>query len=481
MKKFDAGDFAQCQEAVEAIRSEFGKIEILVNNAGITRDSTMSRLTREMWDAVIDTNLGSCFNLCKLTFDDMRAAKFGRVVNIGSINGQAGQYGQVNYAAAKSGIHGFTKALAQEGARFGITVNAIAPGYVDTDMVRAVPKDVLEKIVARDSDGPAGPGARHCPRRAFPDRRRCRFRHRLDDVDQRRPAYVLTAGSGDRGGGSAMRPATVAGCGAIALWSTLGLLSRAAAAIPPLQLTAMAFTVSATLGLALLALRGDLRVLRQPAAVWAHGIFGLFGFHALYFAALAWAPPAEANLINYLWPLLIVLFSAALPGMGLSRWHLAGVGCGLAGCALLLGGGARLSGAAVPGYLMALGSAVTWAVYSVLARRLARVPTGAVAGFCAATAALAAASHFAFEPTVAPDGGVLLGVLVLGVGPVGAAFFLWDIGMKRGDPRLLGTLAYATPVASTLLLWAGGYAALTPALAGAAALVAVGGLLAARG
>ena len=159
VKKFDAGNYAECEAAVAAIHAEFGKIEILVNNAGITRDSTLSRLTRDMWDAVIDTNLGSCFNLCKLTFDDMRAAKFGRVVNIGSINGQAGQYGQVNYAAAKSGIHGFTKALAQEGARFGITVNAIAPGYVDTDMVRAVPPDVLTKIVARIPVGRLGQAA----------------------------------------------------------------------------------------------------------------------------------------------------------------------------------------------------------------------------------------------------------------------------------------------------------------------------------
>ncbi|MCC6719252.1 MAG: acetoacetyl-CoA reductase [Acetobacteraceae bacterium] len=159
VKKFDAGDFAACEAAVGEIQSELGKIEILVNNAGITRDATMSRLTRDMWDAVIDTNLGSCFNLCKLTFDGMRAAKFGRVVNIGSINGQAGQYGQVNYAAAKSGIHGFTKALAQEGARFGITVNAIAPGYVDTDMVRAVPADVLTKIISRIPMGRLGQAA----------------------------------------------------------------------------------------------------------------------------------------------------------------------------------------------------------------------------------------------------------------------------------------------------------------------------------
>src|SRR5579875_2552424 len=154
--KFDVGDFAACQAAVQSIHAEHGPIEILVNNAGITRDGTMLKMTRDMWDAVIDTNLGSCFNLCKLTFEGMRAAKFGRVVNIGSINGQAGQYGQVNYAAAKSGIHGFTKALAQEGARYGITVNAIAPGYVDTDMVRAVPQDVLQKIVARIPVGRLG-------------------------------------------------------------------------------------------------------------------------------------------------------------------------------------------------------------------------------------------------------------------------------------------------------------------------------------
>jgi acetoacetyl-CoA reductase len=154
--KFDAGNFAACEAAVAQIQAEHGPIEILVNNAGITRDGVMAKMSRDMWDAVIDTNLGSCFNLCKLTFEGMRAAKFGRVVNVGSINGQAGQYGQVNYAAAKSGIHGFTKALAQEGARFGITVNAIAPGYVDTDMVRAVPAEVLQKIIARIPMGRLG-------------------------------------------------------------------------------------------------------------------------------------------------------------------------------------------------------------------------------------------------------------------------------------------------------------------------------------
>jgi acetoacetyl-CoA reductase len=154
--KFDASDFDQCQEAVRKIKEEVGAIEILVNNAGITRDSTLQKMDRDMWDAVMDTNLGSCFNLCKLVFPEMREKRFGRIVNIGSVNGQAGQYGQVNYASAKSGIHGFTKALAQEGARFGITVNAVAPGYVDTDMVRSVPPDVLQKIIARIPVGRLG-------------------------------------------------------------------------------------------------------------------------------------------------------------------------------------------------------------------------------------------------------------------------------------------------------------------------------------
>ncbi|MGK9168635.1 acetoacetyl-CoA reductase [Inquilinus limosus] len=154
--KFDVADFEQCQAAVARIETELGPIEVLVNNAGITRDGTIHKMDRTAWDAVIDTNLGSCFNMCRCVIDGMRARNFGRIVNIGSINGQAGQYGQVNYAAAKSGIHGFTKALAQEGAAKGITVNAIAPGYVDTDMVRAVPPNVLEKIVAKVPVGRLG-------------------------------------------------------------------------------------------------------------------------------------------------------------------------------------------------------------------------------------------------------------------------------------------------------------------------------------
>jgi len=145
--KFDVGDYDACQAGVAKIKEEVGPVDILVNNAGITRDSTIMKMSRANWDAVIDTNLGSCFNMVHAVWESMQERSFGRIINIGSINGQGGQYGQVNYAAAKSGIHGFTKALAQEGARYGITVNALAPGYVDTDMVAAVPERVLEKII----------------------------------------------------------------------------------------------------------------------------------------------------------------------------------------------------------------------------------------------------------------------------------------------------------------------------------------------
>jgi len=154
--RFDVSNYDSCAGGVKAIERELGPVDILVNNAGITRDAVLHRMTPQQWGEVIATNLTSCFNMCRLVIDGMRERRFGRIVNIGSINGQAGQYGQVNYAAAKSGIHGFTKALAQEGAGRGVTVNAIAPGYVDTDMVRAVPPNVLEKIVARIPVGRLG-------------------------------------------------------------------------------------------------------------------------------------------------------------------------------------------------------------------------------------------------------------------------------------------------------------------------------------
>ena len=154
--KCDVADFGQCADAVARLSKEAGPVDVLVNNAGITRDATMRKMDRAQWEEVLDINLGGCFNMCKAVWEGMLNRSFGRIVNIGSINGQAGQYGQVNYAAAKSGIHGFTKALAQEGASKGITVNAIAPGYIDTDMVAAVPAPVLEKIVARIPVGRLG-------------------------------------------------------------------------------------------------------------------------------------------------------------------------------------------------------------------------------------------------------------------------------------------------------------------------------------
>jgi acetoacetyl-CoA reductase len=154
--KWDVADFDACQKGVAQVAADLGPVDIIVNNAGITRDNTLSRMSLEDWKSVVDTNLGSCFNMSKAVFESMKERKFGRIVNIGSINGQAGQYGQVNYAAAKSGIHGFTKALAQEGARYNITVNAIAPGYTSTDMVAAVPQPVLDKIIAKIPVGRLG-------------------------------------------------------------------------------------------------------------------------------------------------------------------------------------------------------------------------------------------------------------------------------------------------------------------------------------
>ena len=157
--RWDVADIDSCMAGVQQVEAELGPVDVLVNNAGITRDATMRRMDRPMWEEVIDVNLGGCFNMAKALFDGMLARRYGRVVNIGSVNGQMGQYGQVNYAAAKSGIHGFTKALAQEGAKAGVTVNAIAPGYIDTDMVAAVPDDVLQKIVARIPVGRLGHAA----------------------------------------------------------------------------------------------------------------------------------------------------------------------------------------------------------------------------------------------------------------------------------------------------------------------------------
>jgi drug/metabolite transporter (DMT)-like permease len=282
---------------------------------------------------------------------------------------------------------------------------------------------------------------------------------------------------------TSIRRATGIGAGAVLLWSCLAVLATAAGPVPPFQMVAMAFALAFLLALSTWIARGqDVRQhLALDARVWALGIGGLFGYHACYFAALSLAPPVEANLINYLWPLLIVLFAGLLPRERLTPWHLAGAAAGLAGCALLIGiDAAQVKPQFLPGYAAAAAAAVIWATYSVLSRRFGQVPTDAVGAFCGATALLALLAHLLFETTYWPRGPEWLAVLGLGLGPVGSAFFLWDVGMKRGDIKALGALSYATPLLSTLLLIAFGRAALSGRVALACLLIVGGAALAAR-
>jgi drug/metabolite transporter (DMT)-like permease len=279
------------------------------------------------------------------------------------------------------------------------------------------------------------------------------------------------------------KSATLIGFAAIAMWSLLAALTVATGRVPAFQLAAMTFAIGALIGMATWFWTGGAKAaLNQPLAAWTVGISGLFGYHALYFLSLRLAPPAEAGLINYLWPLLIVLFSALLPGEKLRWHHLVGALLGLAGTvALFGGGGGGFMIDYLPGFAAAFVAAFIWAAYSVLSRRLKAVPTAAVAGFCSVTALLAAIFHFAFEETVWPERLTQwLAILALGVGPVGAAFYAWDIGMKRGDIRVVGAASYATPLLSTGLLVALGYAQASSSLALAALLIAGGGLLAAK-
>src|SRR6478735_8983109 len=278
------------------------------------------------------------------------------------------------------------------------------------------------------------------------------------------------------------RRAMAAGLGAIALWGALATLSVLAGPIPPFQMVAMTFTVGAAIGIARARARGlawsDL--LTWPTRAWLLGVGGLFGYHALYFAALQLAPPAEANLVNYLWPLLIVLLSAPLAGERLGWPHLAGTLLGFAGVALLAAGrGASFAGAHALGYALALGCAFAWSLYSVLSRRFGETPTDAIASFCAAAAVLSLACHLLFEPTVWPATPLAwLAVLALGLGPTGGAFYLWDYAVKRGDIRALGALSYAAPILSTTLLVVFGLAAPSGLLLIAALLVTAGAVLA---
>lgn len=278
--------------------------------------------------------------------------------------------------------------------------------------------------------------------------------------------------------------ATLIGLAAILMWSLLAVLTVATERVPAFQLLAMTFAIGASIGpLSWTWRRGAWRALRQPALVWLVGVGGLFGYHALYFLALRFSPPAEAGLLNYLWPLLIVLLSSLLPNEKLAPHHVMGAILGFAGTAVLLNGssGSQFSESYLPGFAAAFVAAFIWAGYSVMSRRLANVPTDAVAGFCLVTAVLAAIVHFAFETTVLPNTlAQWLAVVALGIGPVGIAFFVWDIGMKRGDIRVLGAASYATPLLSTGFLILAGFAQPTAAIAIAAALIAGGGLIASK-
>ncbi len=246
-----------------------------------------------------------------------------------------------------------------------------------------------------------------------------------------------------------MTSPTLIGALAILLWGTLAALTAASGAVPPFQLTALTFGIAAVTSVAkwLLMGNGVWVHFRQPVQAWLVGVGGLFGYHALYFLALKLAPPVEASLVNYLWPLLIVLFSSFLQGEHLRPRHILGGLLGFLGAGLAVTRGS-LSGfdpAHFPGHLAALGCAVVWAAYSVLSRRLKAVPTDAVGANCAATALLALLGHLAFEATVWPQGAQWLAVLALGLGPVGIAFFLWDWGCKHGNIQTLGQLGYFTP------------------------------------
>lgn len=277
--------------------------------------------------------------------------------------------------------------------------------------------------------------------------------------------------------------ATAIGFIAVVLWALLALLTVGSAPTPPLLLNAICFSIGGTLGLIWTARTGGLVQLRQvPIGIYAFGTLGLFGYHALYFSALRLAPAAEAGLIAYLWPLLIVLFSGLLPGEHLRRGHLFGAVLGFAGAALIIsGGGSGFQMAYLPGYGLAILCALTWSGYSVMSRRFGAAPTATVAVFCMATAVLSAALHLALEETVWPEGRLgWVSTIALGLGPVGLAFFVWDIGVKKGDIQLLGTSSYAAPLLSTLILVAVGIAAPSWTLALAAVLITGGAALAAR-
>ncbi len=283
----------------------------------------------------------------------------------------------------------------------------------------------------------------------------------------------------------AYRRATLIGFAAVLMWGALALLTVWSGKVPPFQLVAMCFAIAflGALGKWFLYRESPFAHLRHAAPVWALGIGGLFGYHFFYFMALRNAPPVEAGLIAYLWPLLIVVFSALLPGERLRWFHLAGALLGLGGTALLVTGGGSVSFKTefALGYGAAAACALTWSTYSVVSRRFGHVPTDTVGWFCGAASVLGLLAHLAFEETVWPAGaGEWLAVLGLGLGPVGLAFFVWDHGVKNGNIQALGVFSYAAPLISTLLLIAFGAGEATWAVAVACAAIIGGALLASK-
>ena len=276
---------------------------------------------------------------------------------------------------------------------------------------------------------------------------------------------------------------TLLGFAAVLMWALLALLTALSGDVPPFQLAAMSFAIASVIGLVMLRVRGvGFRVFRQRPEVWLVGVGGLFGYHALYFAALKAAPAAEASLIAYLWPLLIVLGSASLPGERLRWFHIAGALLGLCGAALIVtrGGGVSLDPRYTLGYGLAILCALTWSSYSLLSRRFGDVPSDVVSGFCLATAFLSLIGHLAFETTVWPVGaGQWTAVLILGLLPVGGAFYVWDYGVKHGDIQLIGAASYAAPLLSTLVLVVAGEAEMRFEIGAAALLITAGAGLAA--
>ncbi|MFK7870170.1 MAG: DMT family transporter [Roseobacter sp.] len=277
--------------------------------------------------------------------------------------------------------------------------------------------------------------------------------------------------------------ATLMGIAAILLWALLALFTVWSAPTPPFLLNTICFAIGGTCGFVYIVRTTGLQILRTvPLRVYMFGTVGLFGYHALYFSALRLAPAAEAGLIAYLWPLLIVVGSGLLPGERVRKGHILGAVVGFAGAAMIVtGGDAGLQWQYLPGYGLALLCALTWSSYSVLSRLIGNAPTQSVAVFCVAAAALSLPLHLIFEETVFPATALgWLSILMLGLGPVGLAFFVWDIGMKRGDIQFLGAASYAAPLLSTLFLVVTGIATFTPSLVMAAVLVAGGAVLAAR-